>query len=206
MRTLHVAICACFVGVLASVPGAQAESKSSPDLTVILDFKGPYSQNSIREMQREAGLILKSSGYRLGWTMLGADPHATYRDLVVLTFHGFCRYDSAVPRSTVSGSYALTHITDGEIMPFGEVDCDRVVGAVRNAMSGRDESKADKLVGRALGRVVAHELVHMLTKSAQHASEGVEKSALSGTQLIENTLPLSALDIDRLQQEHAAAH
>jgi hypothetical protein len=57
------------------------------------------------------------------------------------------------------------------------------------------------LVGRALGRVVAHELVHMLTKSGQHAHEGVQKAALSGRQLISASLPLSAMDIDRLIAE-----
>jgi hypothetical protein len=57
------------------------------------------------------------------------------------------------------------------------------------------------LLGRALGRVVAHELVHMLTKSKQHGRDGVEKAALSARQLIAESLPLSIFDIDRLQQE-----
>jgi hypothetical protein len=71
-------------------------------------------------------------------------------------------------------------------------------------MFGGDYARADLLVGRALGRVVAHELVHMLTKSGQHAREGVQKAALSGRQLIAASLPLSAVDIDRLIQERRA--
>jgi hypothetical protein len=41
----------------------------------------------------------------------------------------------------------------------------------------------------------------MLTKSRQHGKEGVEKPALSARQLISESLPLSAMDVDRLQQE-----
>jgi hypothetical protein len=41
----------------------------------------------------------------------------------------------------------------------------------------------------------------MLTKSGEHSREGVQRSALSGKQLIADALPLSALDIDRLRRE-----
>jgi len=192
------------MGVLAMPLGARIEQKSLSDLTVILDFKGPHSQTSIREMEREAGLVLKSSGVRLSWRILGEDPSAAYRDLVVMTFRGSCQYDPAPPRYDESGPLALTRITDGEILPFGEVDCVRVASTVRYAMSRGDFSRADQLVGRALGRVVAHELVHMLTKSVQHGTDGVEKASLSGKQLIEESLPLDPFDIGRLKQQLAA--
>jgi len=65
-------------------------------------------------------------------------------------------------------------------------------------MFGSDFARADLLVGRALGRVVVHEIVHMLTKSADHGRDGVFRESLSGRQLISTTLPLSAMDVDRL--------
>jgi hypothetical protein len=40
----------------------------------------------------------------------------------------------------------------------------------------------------------------MLTGSRRHGADGVGKAALSGKQLIEESLPLSAFDIDRLKQ------
>jgi hypothetical protein len=200
MRTLPVSICACLVGVMAMPLGARIEQRSPSDLTVILDFKGPLSHVSVKEMEREADLVLKSSGVRLEWRILGEDPSAAYNDLVVITFRGSCQYDPAPPRYDESGPLALTRITDGEILPFGEVDCTRVASSVRYAMSRGDYARADQLVGRAMGRVVAHELVHMLTGSRRHGADGVGKAALSGKQLIEESLPLSAFDIDRLKQ------
>lgn len=194
----HVNACACLIAAFAALP-AFAAAPSPSDVTVILDFKGTYSKVARREMERETSAILHSSGVRLDWTLLGASAGKSFRDLVVMTFKGTCEYEPAPPRYDELGPYAMTTTTDGQIQPFGVVDCDRVVDSARTAMSGEDFSQADLLVGRALGRVVAHELVHMLTKSAEHGSEGVERPALSGRQLIAAFLPLSAMDVDRLK-------
>ena len=200
MRILCVAIC-CLIAGLAVPLGAGVDRVSPSVLTVILDFKGPHSRTSVREMERESGRILQSSGVKLDWHMLGDDPYASYPDLVVMTFRGACRYEPSAPSYDELGPLAVTHTSEGEILPFGEVDCDHVVNLARDAMSDSDYTRADLLVGRAMGRVVAHELVHMLTKSAQHGTEGVEKPALSGKQLISGTLPLSAFDVDRLKKD-----
>jgi hypothetical protein len=201
MRTLRVPICVCLIAGLAVPLGAGVGLVSPSVLTVILDFKGPHSRTSLKEMKRESGLILKSSGVQLDWRMLGEDSFASYRDLVVMTFKGACEFEPAAPRYNELGPLATTRTSNGEVQPFGEVDCDRVVNSARNAMSGNDFARGDLLVGRAMGRVVAHELVHMLTKSGQHGTEGIEKPALSGRQLIAAFLPLSAFDIARLKQE-----
>lgn len=139
--------------------------------------------------------------------MLGDDPYASYHDLVVMTFRGACQYEPFAPRFDKPGPLGATQTVDGEILPFGEVDCNRVVSSASSAMSGADWPRPDLLIGRAMGRVVAHELVHMLTKSGQHGTEGVEASTLSGKQLIVDTLSLSAFDIARLKDRpvHAAS-
>jgi hypothetical protein len=197
---LRVAIC-LFLIIGPAVPlGAGVERVAPSVLTVILAFKGPYSRASLKEMERESGLVLRSSGVRLDWRMLGETPHASYNDLVVMTFKGVCKFDPALPVHDEPGALAMTDSVDGKILPFGEVNCDRVVSSARTAMSRHDYFRADLLIGRALGRVVTHELVHMLTRSGEHGAEGVEKPTLSGRQLIAERLRLSAFDIARLKQ------
>src|SRR6185369_3730106 len=100
---------------------------------------------------------------------------ASFGNQVVVRFKGKCvrepvpdLYDERVP-------LAFAHSTDGVVQPVSEVACDRVVAAARSAMSGDDFAHADLLLGRALGRVVAHELVHMLSKSGAHGQEGVAR-------------------------------
>jgi hypothetical protein len=198
----HVYACFCLISVFSVLPALAAQPSRS-DVTVVLDFKGTYSKQALHEMEHEAASILLSSGVRLNWAMLGDSFGKSYNNLVVMTFNGVCEFEPAPPRYDELGPYATTKTTDGKILPFGEVDCGRVVSSASSAMSGFDYERADLLIGRALGRVVAHELVHMLTKSPEHGKEGVAERALSGRQLIATFLPLSALDINRLR---LAAH
>jgi hypothetical protein len=51
--------------------------------------------------------------------------------------------------------------------------------------------------------VVAHELVHILSKSGNHTRDGVEKAALSGKLLIAPDLQLDAAELEKL---HARFH
>lgn len=55
-----------------------------------------------------------------------------------------------------------------------------------------------RLFGRALARVMAHEIVHMVGKCAGHSHAGVFRHALSGRQLIADKLELGPEDIARL--------
>lgn len=194
MRTLLLAT-VLFVGLSVDLSGAIA--KPSLDLTVVLNFKGSYSTTVIGEMETETARILGSSGVRLHWSTLGAGSFDT--DLVVMTFTGSCRF--GVPKPPQSSPLAATLIVSGRITPFGQVYCDRVVGAARSAMSAGQYSGGERLTGRALGRVVAHELFHMLTGSRRHGLQGVEQPALTGEELISDTLSLSMMDTYRVRRE-----
>lgn len=197
----HVKICAGLLIAAALPAAAITPSSNVADVTVIVNFKGSYSSIAVNEMEHEASAIIKASGVSLGWRFRSEAADATFNDLVVMTFKGTCAPSPMPMIVDELGPYAITRTTGGEVQPFGEVDCDHVVSSLHNAMTGSDYGRADLLLGRALGRIVAHELVHMLTKSRRHGKEGVEKAALSARQLIAESLPLSNADVDRLQQE-----
>jgi hypothetical protein len=63
--------------------------------------------------------------------------------------------------------------------------------------------RLDYLMGRALGRVVAHELVHILTGSRRHTKDGVAQAELSGRELIAGPMKLSPADVKRLRTRTA---
>jgi hypothetical protein len=201
MRPIRFLARACLIGAIALPLVARVDKKPLSVLTIILDFKGAHSGASVSEMERESGLIMKSSGLQLDWRLAG-DQSLHYNNLVVMTFRGTCGFGPPSRRYYEPGPYASTKITDGEVQPFGDVDCDRVAATAGDAMAeDTDNFRGDQLVGRALGRVVAHELVHMLTRSNRHGTEGVAKAALSGRELIEDSLLLSLPDIERVRKE-----
>ncbi len=188
----------CVISVLAfSAAGAL---RPSSEVTVILDFKGPHSSAATREMQEEASLILKEADVSLSWRPLSGASDATYNDVAVMTFTGSCDFTPDPPVYDEPGPYARASMVNGKVQPFGRVECARVVRSVRDAMAGSMYGSGNQLLGRALGRVVAHELVHMLTRSAQHSRDGVMKASLSGRQLISGSLRLDKEDVLRLRQ------
>jgi hypothetical protein len=194
-----VLICVSLVAGLVLAGAAFATKTPIPSsLTVILDFHGTRSDQSIREMEKESGAILKTTGLHLDWRLRSQSGGQIYPALVVMQFNGACKYDPAPRPYDRFGPLASTKTTDHEIQSFAEVDCDHVAETARKAMQGLDYQTADLLVGRALGRVVVHELVHMLTHSPQHGKDGVFEAALSGKQLIAPTLPLDSMDVNRL--------
>jgi len=155
-------------------------------------------------MRHEAGGILKGAGLYLDWITLSEAAKTAVQDLVVVKFNGACVLDpeslNVGKPDTRGDSLAFTYSTGGTIQPFSEVACNRVAAAVRSALCSCDFERADMLLGRALGRVVAHELVHILTRSQEHGRDGVAKAALSGRDLISPSLLLSPFDLDRLRQ------
>jgi hypothetical protein len=179
-----------------------AATRPASDLTVVLDFQGAHSEQSIIEMQREAQAVLRASGIHLDWRTRSQASRESFNDLVLVKLSGNCDVDAAPQAFGKRGPLGSTFISDGNMLPFAEIACDRVAASVRSAMSGSDFETPDVLLGRALGRVVAHELVHVLTGSCEHGLEGVHKAALSGRQLIADSLPLSAADAIRLRQRN----
>jgi len=168
-------------------------------VTIVLDFLGPRSERSVQEMKREFEGIMMGSGLAFEWRLRDEGSQVTANHLVVVRFKGKCILEPVGYLYDERGPLAFTYTTDGAVQPYSEVACDRVASSVRSAMFGGDFAKADELLGRALGRVLAHELVHMLSKSGVHSRLGVEKAALSGKLLIAPDLQLDAADLEKLR-------
>jgi hypothetical protein len=167
-------------------------------ITIVLDFQGPRSEPSIAEMKREFAGIMKDSAMRFDFRWRSEASKEALSDLLVVRFTGKCVLDPVRYLYDERGPMAFTYSTDGVVQPFSEVACDKVTSAVRSAMSGGDFANADVLLGRALGRVLAHEVVHILSKSGAHGRTGVARTSLSGSQLIAPELRLGAADLERI--------
>lgn len=197
MRYAHVGLTACLM--FASLP-AFAAAKTT-NVTIVMDFKGPYSPRSIEAMKHETQGILKDAGLRLDWKSRDEAAASSFPDLVVVTFNGACQLPPPPLYDELGeiGPLGSTYETDGRVQPFTDIACDRIGKFVRSGLRGGDLKKADLLIGKALGRVVAHELVHMLTGAKDHSHQGVFEPSLTVQQLVAGELPLSPADLERLR-------
>jgi len=67
-------------------------------------------------------------------------------------------------------------------------------------MSEADYVRCDVVFGRAIARVLAHELYHVLARTESHAAKGVAQRALSGSDLAADQLGLNPEDLDLMHR------
>lgn len=154
-------------------------------VTLVVQSENPIDPKAFEEMQREMNRLLARSAMRVEFKerreiQAGVD----VADLTLVKFRGNCRMAVEPVYLDERGPLAFAHVTDGDVLPFAEVLCDRVRKAARSAMHGGDFAKGQELMGRAMARVLAHELWHVKTNSKGHQKVGVARHALSGRELI----------------------
>jgi hypothetical protein len=184
---------------LLSVSLLAAKSSSVPVLnsrkiTVLLDFERSHSHVPLKAMQSELQSILAGAGVNLDLKLkdeLPADPQ--FGDLLIFKMTGHCSTEQ-LPIGAIfdeRGPLAWTYASDGEMLSFGEVQCDRVRLSLQKLLGPASAEMHSGLYGKALARVLAHEMYHMLANSSVHTKEGVSKSSLSPRELAQEPLHFS---------------
>jgi hypothetical protein len=103
----------------------------------------------------------------------------------------------------ISGALGWTHVSDGTILPFTNVDCDGIRDFLGiNLLSVRSNDRL-QAYGRALGRVLAHELYHIFANTQHHGSDGVGKSAYTVQELLSPEFRFKEQDLEALRNSKA---
>jgi hypothetical protein len=76
------------------------------------------------------------------------------------------------------------------LLPFVGVDCDRVRSFLRVPLSFAEPRGRDRILGRAIGRVIAHELYHVLGRTAHHGSGRVDHPTYTVRELTDEDTPI----------------
>jgi hypothetical protein len=193
------------LGCLSALP---ASSQSAPSavapVAIYTDFRQPVPADVADALRAEAGAIMQPSGLRFDWRSL-ADFHGETAlvALVVVHFEGRCNTEGLVMRDNQPGSLGWTEIRDGAIAPFIHVDCTKVRTLLQIDLLGRHSRDRDSLYGRALGRVLAHELYHVLAATPLHSAQGVAKEQFSVGELLAANFQLHSKESGTLQISRA---
>ncbi len=126
-------------------------------------------------MKEELSLLMRRADVQLEWRAyeesLGEE---IFGRLAIVRFRGACRMEEIPPPSEQSSALALTHSSDGVIIPYADVQCDQVRGMIQSVVARENFPRREMLLGRALGRVLAHELYHVLTRKTEHYQAGAD--------------------------------
>ena len=180
---------------------ALAISAPAAELTVVVntDKSGvALSEPTWRELRHELDEVFKESSLKLDVQLANKTKRLEAADIVVVRLKGVCRMDQFAPLMDERGPLAWTHVVDGQILPFSDVGCDQVRNAVAKAMWGGQRREKDRLLGRALARVIAHEIMHIVGKTHDHSEQGIFREGLTGHQLVADRLAFDPQDLARL--------
>ena len=166
-----------------------AAGQSKDDVLTVLITGNNIPPFVLAAMEREVESTLAPAALKLTWISKqdrNGDLVVSGR-MAIIHLRGQCVADPPVVAAGVRPSegaqLGVTHISDGRILPIADVLCNAVrdfVGpALRSSVHNRDE-----LYGRALGRVLAHELYHILLQTVEHGPSGLSRWEQRSTDLL----------------------
>lgn len=175
------------LAVLMYLPPLAAQNAQNK-IMVFMIFEGHRSEEVVRAMQNELVSVMKPSGLDFAWRMSDAEtPFPPTAKLAIVTFSGDCEYPRQVSPLRLYQGLALgsTHMNDGVVSSFATLDCSGIRQFVAKGINGYTSCKErERLLGRAMGRVLAHEMYHILARNAAHAKSGLAKKELTSYELL----------------------
>uniref|UniRef100_Q02AR2 Peptidase n=1 Tax=Solibacter usitatus (strain Ellin6076) TaxID=234267 RepID=Q02AR2_SOLUE len=180
------AFCLLFAGMFPAL--AQDSGSQDPQLVVYLSAGTGQSAAPLKSMRQELASLMQQAGYSLVVRDLNDRDNSEAEFLTVVHLNGTCSmpagYASPNDATPLDKSLATTAITDGRVLPFSTVNCAALTRALQPALLNEPGAQRDFLYGRALARVIAHELYHALSRTTCHAHAGIAKSAFSRDDLL----------------------
>jgi len=173
-------------------------------IEVVFDFKAPPEPAVVNVMKSEIREILQPAQLNLTFQRAGdAASLEIFRKIILVRFQGVCQSGWSVDPIQFSQPALLdypalgrTEVSDGQVMPFVHIFCNEVRAFVPTV----SRTPQQQMYGRALGRVVAHELYHALLSTVQHAHGGIASAVQSARDLTREKLTLDRASIERLRE------
>ena len=155
-------------------------------------------------LQQELKRLVAPAGIDLTWRT-NADRTQTHEEagqLIVGDFAGNCSVDSlsnAQVASPAKFTLAEASVSEGRVLPYFTVDCNRVVRTLIPMLQPLSPPMRQTILGRALARVIAHEIYHILAETIGHDDAGLAKAKLTFHDLTAPGVELSPASLQRIR-------
>jgi|ERR1700733_9046393 len=179
----------CIVLIFGSYSG-WADPVSSPDRRVSVYLQTGSSRETSRAvsyMQRELEALMQTAGYTVEWKVLGTHSSEDESAIAVVELRGACRPpepNGYMEPVQDGASLASTAVDGDQVLPFSWINCETLTRLLAPSLARKAVGQRDFLYGRAMGRLLAHELYHLLTNKREHAGSGVGKSSFTAGDIL----------------------
>ena len=169
-----------------------------------VQFQHEPSDAVLEAIQEELENIMVPSGMGFEWRSLATTMgNEVSVELAVIHFKGSCDASDLAPTDAYPGPLGWTHMSDGEILPFSDINCDGVRLFTQRELLRIPEAGREVAYGRAIARVLAHELYHIFAKTTKHAAGGIGKPAYTVQDLLSNKFQFEKKQCDLLKAHQA---
>jgi len=159
-----------------------AEALRPPTVGVMVVTERAPHPRLLEQVRREVEDVFRPTGLDLRWELLGDGKRpGTYDRAVVVELKGECNPDrmKEIQSNSGKGRLGWTLISDGEVIPHTAVDCEEIARAAAGArLLTSNPQLLAQTYRRLVARVLTHELLHALLRSADHNDTGCLKTPL----------------------------
>jgi len=175
-------------------------SRQAPTVRLYTQFQQDPPGTVLESIQEELENILEPFGLGFEWRSLALNQgNEISTELAVIRFKGNCDISDLKAADAFPGPLGWTHISDGEILPFGDINCDGIRLFLQRDLLKLPEKDRPAAYGRAIARVVAHELYHIFAKTTKHGARGLGKAACSAQELLRTRFEFERRESDLLR-------
>jgi hypothetical protein len=169
---------------------AGAAAAAEPRLVVVLAFEEEASDTVLSAMQGEVDRIFARARADVDVLVLRGSLEVRHADRIIhMDVKGTCT-SAFLRRRRTPATLAAMFGVDRELQPIGSLDC--------RALSAYIGTVTPTVYGRALGRVLAHEIYHYITQRREHSERGLFAPALSDISLTGSELSFTDNDLNTL--------
>ena len=191
-----------FVLALGVIP-AFGGSRIAP-IRLYTQFQHQPPDAVLEAIQEELDNIMVPASIDFEWRSLANTlGNEVSVELAVIHFKGTCALKDLEPAEVYPGPLGWTHMSDGEILPFSDINCDGIRMFIQRDLLRMPETVREMAYGRAIARVLAHELYHIFAKTTKHAAWGVSKPAYTVQELLSSKFQFEKKVCDLLKAHQA---
>ena len=157
---------------------------------------------TVHELQLEVQRLLAAADFNVVWRQTqDARTGDQFDKIAVASFNGECSATRLAGQVSAAGDSVLGE-TDVDrhwrVQPFFQIDCNQIVRSLTKSIDMLSVPMRNIALGRALGRVIAHELYHILAQTTEHAEAGVAKASFSVQDLLDRNFSFNSASLERL--------
>jgi hypothetical protein len=185
----RVAQSLALVGLLCVSTALLEAEPHAKKLVIFLASDTAITPSVSSEIKQEVGHLMQSASIHVEWRDPAVDRGGMENDyLVVIRMRGSCHSPEPSTRfeHAVSGTFPLASsaVADGVILPFGDVDCAALNSFLGPSLWKESDRVRDFEYARAVARLMAHELYHIVGQTSVHAHTGVAKPEFTVAELL----------------------